>query len=198
MPASQRALCPTAAQKATLGDDGLEHSPVSPVRRYYAQLPPAQASRTVSSFTRAVLSQQPLNVASAIARDTLKLFAVTRGTSPGDTPVSRWQFQVSYPYYSPHATRPEVAAAIRQFGGGAPAVTAPLARFLRAYQLDGGYTPGPLYAAAALAGLIGSLGVFGRRGAASRRAARNPGAGDPGSAAPAPATRDSAAPAVAS
>jgi hypothetical protein len=127
-----------------------------------------------------VLSQQPLNVASAIARDSLKLFAAPRVTSPGDTPISRWQFQVSYPYYSPHATRPEVAAAIRQFGGGAPAVTAPLARFLRAYQLDGGYTPGPLYAAAALAGLIGSLGAFGRRGAASRRAARSPGAGDPG------------------
>ena len=39
----------------------------------------------------------------------------------------------------------------------------PLASFLRAYQLDGGYTPGPLLALAALAGLAGSLGVLRRR-----------------------------------
>ena len=147
-------MCPTTAQKAALGDDGLLHSPVSPVRRYYAELPPAEASHTVSAFTRTVFTQQPLRVASAIAGDAAKLFAVRRVTSPGDTPISRWQFQDSYPFYSPHATRPEVTAAIAQFGGGTPAVTAPLARFLRGYQLDGGYTPGPLYLIAVLAALI--------------------------------------------
>jgi hypothetical protein len=168
LPASQRAMCPTAAQKASLGDDGLLHSPVSPVRRYYAELPPAEASHAVSAFTRAVFTQQPLRVASAIARDAAKLFAVRRVTSPGDTAISRWQFQDSFPFYSPHATRPEVNAAIAQFGGGAPAVTAPLARFLRGYQLDGGYTPGPLYVIAVLAALIGSLSLVGRRRAGPR------------------------------
>ena len=163
VPASQRAMCPTAAQKAALGDDGLLHSPLSPVRRYYAELPPAEASHTVSSFTRAVFAQQPLRVASAIARDAAKLFAVRRVTSPGDTPISRWQFQDSYPFYSPHATRPEVTAAIAQFGGGTPAVSAPLARFLRGYQLDGGYTPGLLYLIAVLAAVIGSLSLAVRR-----------------------------------
>ena len=163
VPASQRAMCPTAAQKAALGDDGLLHSPVSPVRRYYAELPPAEASHTVSAFTRTVFTQQPLRVASAIATDAGKLFAVRRATSPGDTPISRWQFQDSYPFYSPHATRPEVTAAIAQFGGGTPAVTAPLARFLRGYQLDGGYTPGPLYLIAVLAAVIGSLSLAVRR-----------------------------------
>jgi hypothetical protein len=168
VPASQRAMCPTAAQKAALGEDGLLHSPVSPVRRYYAELPAAEASHTVSAFTRAVFAQQPLRVASAIASDAAKLFAVRRVASPGDTPISRWQFQVSYPFYSPHATPREVNAAIAQFGGGAPAVTAPLARFLRGYQLGGGYTPGPLYAIAVLAALIGSLSLVVRRRAGPR------------------------------
>jgi len=168
VPASQRAMCPTAAQKAALGDDGLLHSPVSPVRRYYAELPAAEASHTVSAFTRAVFTQQPLRVASAIVADAAKLFAVRRVTSPGDTPISRWQFQDSYPFYSPHATPREVDAAIAQFGGGAPAVSAPLARFLRGYQLGGGYTPGPLYVVAVLAALAGSLSLVIRRRAGPR------------------------------
>ena len=39
----------------------------------------------------------------------------------------------------------------------------PVAAFLRAYQLDGGYTPGPLLALCALAGLAGSLLALIRR-----------------------------------
>jgi hypothetical protein len=167
LPASERALCPTAAQKAALGDDGLEHNPASP--RYNTHLSHGAASHAASAFTRAVLAQQPVNVAAAITKDTLKLFAVARVTDPGDTPISRWQFQTAYPYYTPHATRAEVGAAVAQFGGGAPAVSAPLARFLRSYQLHGGYTPGPLYALAVLAGLAGSLALA---GPASRRSLR--------------------------
>ena len=45
-------------------------------------------------------------------------------------------------------------------GGGQPSVIRPLAEALRDYQLDGGYTPGPLLAVAALAGLAGSC-MFG-------------------------------------
>ncbi|HEX3489255.1 MAG TPA: hypothetical protein VHU92_07920, partial [Streptosporangiaceae bacterium] len=41
-------------------------------------------------------------------------------------------------------------------GGGRPSVSRPLAEALRDYQLHGGYTPGPLLALAALAGLAGS------------------------------------------
>jgi hypothetical protein len=39
----------------------------------------------------------------------------------------------------------------------------PVAAFLRAYQLGGGYTPGPLYAVFALAGLAGSAALLRRR-----------------------------------
>jgi len=38
-----------------------------------------------------------------------------------------------------------------------------MARFLRSYQLDGGYTPGPLLALCMLAGLAGSLVLLRRR-----------------------------------
>ena len=73
VPVAERPLCPTPAQKAALGDDGLEHNPASP--RFHTRLPPAAASHLVSRFTRAVLSQQWLNVASAFGQDTLKLFS---------------------------------------------------------------------------------------------------------------------------
>jgi hypothetical protein len=43
-------------------------------------------------------------------------------------------------------------------------VIRPLAGFLRSYQLDGGYTPGPFYLAATLLGLAGALSLAGRRG----------------------------------
>src|SRR5262249_59865894 len=87
-------------------------------------------------------------------------------TAPGDTPVGRWQFQSSYPQYPPYMTirggqvlfksfSPEGAVrwtwTAQGFGGGSPAVTTPLASFLRGYQLGGGYTPGPLLAFATLA-----------------------------------------------
>jgi hypothetical protein len=56
--------------------------------------------------------------------------------------------------------------------GGRAQVSRPVAAFLRTYQLDGGYTPGPLLALAALAGLAGSvlaLVLIRRAGDARRR-----------------------------
>jgi hypothetical protein len=50
-----------------------------------------------------------------------------------------------------------------QAGSGEPAVDRPLATLLRDYQLHGGYTPGPLYAAALAAGLLGALSGLARR-----------------------------------
>jgi len=49
-------------------------------------------------------------------------------------------------------------------------VNTTLAGFLRTYQLDGGYTPGPLLLFTALAGLAGSLGVLRRQASAAQRA----------------------------
>ncbi len=156
LPAVERGLCPTPAQRAH-GPDWLEHGSRSPIRVYYTGPLSARASRLVASFNDAVLSQQPERVLGTYARDAVKLFALSKVTSPGDTPVMRWQFQVSYPYLSPHATPAQVLPAIAAYGGGRPAVWRPGARFLRRYQLGGGYTPGPLLGFCVLAGLAVSL-----------------------------------------
>jgi hypothetical protein len=125
--------------------------------------PPGPGTSAIAAdFTQRVFWQDPAGVVAAIGRDALKLFALTRVTSPGDTPIARWQFQTTYPTYQ-HVSLRTVRAAGQRFGGGGPTVSRPLAAFLRAYQLGGGYTPGPLLALAALAGLAGSLGVLRRR-----------------------------------
>ena len=162
LPAPERGMCPTPAQQAA-GPDWLEYGDTSPIRPYYAHLPRAETDSLISDFNHRVLTQQPGRLAAAYGRDVVKLFALTRNGSPGDTPISRWQFQTTFPYFSPHATPRIVATAIGQYGGGAPAVWRPAASFLRGYQLGGGYTPGPLLALCALAGLAGSAAVALRR-----------------------------------
>ena len=162
LPAAERGMCPTPAQQA-LGPDWLEYGDGSPIRPYYANLPRDETDRLIADFNRRVLTQQPQRVAAAYGRDVAKVFALTRTASPGDTPISRWQFQTAYPYYPPHATEQIVAAATARFGGGAPAVWRPVAGFLRSYQLGGGYTPGPVLALCTLAGLAGSAALLRRR-----------------------------------
>ena len=136
-----------------MGIDGLVGSPDGPLLTY--QPPPGMTIGTMADrFELAVIRQQPMAVASAIQRDFIKLFALTRNTAPGDMPISRWQFQTTYPTYPPLITLRYVAS-IRP-GGGQPSVIRPLAEALRDYQLYGGYTPGPLFVVAALAGLAGS------------------------------------------
>ena len=162
LPAAERGMCPTQAQQAK-GPDWLEYGQGSPIRPYYSGLPRAQVDTMLSDFNHRVLTQQPLRVLTAYEHDVLKLFALTRNTSPGDTPVSRWQFQTTYPYYSSHATMPVVKTAVSRYGGGTPTVWRPVATFLRSYQLGGGYTPGPLLALFTLAGLAGSAAALLRR-----------------------------------
>jgi 4-amino-4-deoxy-L-arabinose transferase-like glycosyltransferase len=184
IPSYERSLCPTPQQRA-LGPDGLDHGARSPIKALKPGpgIPPAY--KIVSGFSHSVERQQPLRVLRAIARDSVKLFAATRTTSPGDTPISRWQFQTFFPVYPPYVTlsggqvrfaeiTPSGSLKIlgrgQPFGGGNPAVNKPIASFLRAYQLDGGYTPGPLLLLAAVAGLAGSLGVLRRRRTRAERA----------------------------
>ncbi|MBO0776054.1 MAG: phospholipid carrier-dependent glycosyltransferase, partial [Actinobacteria bacterium] len=176
LPAYVRPLCPSPAQKR-LGPDGLDHDLRSPIKTY---VPPAgmHNHNLMLDFARRVVLQQPLSVAAAIGADTLRPFAVHRVTIPGDTPITRWQFQDAYPQYPPYVTikhgqvtfanrtpdgTVQVLGTAARFGGGGPAVTAPLASFLRSYQLGGGYTPGPLLAFTAVAGLAGSLSLLRRR-----------------------------------
>ncbi len=160
LPADEQALCPTGSLALKLGNDALVHSPQSPLRSF--RPPGAGTSAIAGDFTHRVFWQDPLAVFAAIGGDALKLFAVTRVTDAGDTPIARWQFQPTYPTYQ-HVSLQTVRAAGQRYGGGGPAVDEPLAAFLRAYQLDGGYTPGPLLLLCTLAGLAGSIGVLRKR-----------------------------------
>lgn len=150
VPGYARPLCPPPQVAADLGVDGLSTDPTSAVFSYR---PPPGVSRGTAtrSFDQAVLTQQPLRVAAGIAGDAIKVFALTRNTRPGDPPIARWQFQETYPVYraADEAVLGQTATAT------APQATKPLAGALRAYQLHGGYTPGPLLLAFLVAGTAG-------------------------------------------
>jgi hypothetical protein len=169
LPPDERRLCPSPQVVAALGIDGLVGDPAGPLLSY--QPPQGMTIEAMADrFELAVARQQPVAVINAIHRDFIKLFAITRNTAPGDMLISRWQFQTTYPTYPPLITLRYVAS-IRP-GSGQPSVIRPLAKALRDYQLHGGYTPGPLLAVAALAGLAGScmLGVLRREHAATATA----------------------------
>jgi hypothetical protein len=178
VPSYERELCPTPAQKK-LGPDGLDHAASSPLTGYSVPTGVNQ-SAAVSNFVRSVIIQQPGLVLSAYGADAARLYEVHRVTSPGDTPIWRWQFQTGYPNYENYIRTNSDGVIILglkvqnpppnylyqplspSFGGKA-AVNKPLARFLRAYQLDGGFTPGPAYLAATVLALIGTLTLIRRR-----------------------------------
>jgi Dolichyl-phosphate-mannose-protein mannosyltransferase len=180
LPAPVRPLCPTPAEQAK-GPDFLEHSGQSPL--FSTPVKPGTRGQLISELGSAVVRQQPLRVAAAIAHDWLRLFALSRSGSA--TPISRWQFQTSYPTFPPWVTvnrssqivvglqfalgGPFQHSVLRPAYGGKAQVDRPVAAALRAYQLDGGYTPGPLFALLALLGIGGSVAalVARRRGTAA-------------------------------
>jgi hypothetical protein len=166
VPKAERGLCPTPAQQAK-GPDWLEYNAGSPVRPYYANLPRDETDSLLGRFNHSVLAQQPQRVLGAYASNVAELFALTRDGRASDTPIARWQFRTQFPYYPPHASMAVIDTAVGRYGGGRPAVWTPVAAFLRSYQLDGGYTPGPLMAVLVLAGLGGSVLVLRRRAGAA-------------------------------
>ena len=188
LPAAAAPLCPTPGEQAR-GPDWLEHSGESPL--HTAVIPPGTSrAALISDLRTAVERQQPVRVVASVLHDSLHLFTVTRRGSPGGTPISRWQFQAGYPTYFPQVTVGSGHVIVlglqrRVYGpfrhrtlspsyGGPAQVDRPVAAFLRSYQLDGGFTPGPLLALCVLAGLTGSALVLARgaRGARSRQLAR--------------------------
>jgi hypothetical protein len=170
LPANQQPLCPTPAQALKFGVDGLVNNPGSPRVEY----DPVNVRIGVEEdtiplqreFAYAVIKQQPMRVVGDITRDSIKIFALTRNTVAGDTPIKRWQFQNVYPTFPPGITAKGSHSATRVFaaagGGGKARVRRPLAVGLRFYQLDGGYTPGPVFLLGLLLGL-GGIFTFGRR-----------------------------------
>ena len=185
LPADVRPLCPAPSAQA-LGPDYLEHSGQSPL--YSVPEPPGKRRLLFGQLSSAIKRQQPLRVAGAILRDSVRLFALTRDGVESVTPISRWQFQDSYPSYPnwvtlrqgtiiiglQHAFGPFHYVPLKPAYGGQARVSLPLAKFLRGYQLHGGYTPGPAFLLAALLALAGSalLVIRRRLGESARQAAQ--------------------------
>ena len=158
IPAAQRALCPSPAQTLALGGvDGLLHNPRSP--GHTVPVPPGLSrDEFLDRFALATFRQQPLRVAASAARDSVRLFAPVRNGDPQVTPIARWQFQDFYPTYPRRYSMAFFTRLAHAHGSGGDLVAVqPAASFLRAYQLGGGYTPGPLYAAFLVAGVAGAL-----------------------------------------
>jgi hypothetical protein len=177
LPADVRPLCPTPSEQAH-GPDWLEHTKVSPL--HAAAIPPgANRNALINTLDSAVEHQQPGRVVAAIARDSVRLFALTRDQVGSVTPIARWQFQNHYAVYPPWVSLGQDHAIIvgvqkQAFSGfqfrkiGRAQVDRPVAAFLRSYQLGGGYTPGPLLALFTLAGVIGSVLALLRRAGSPR------------------------------
>jgi len=169
LPPDERLLCPTPAQALAFGVDGLVNNPNSPRVEYAVDIRrgvPDYNLPQQTQFADAVIKQQPMRVIGDIAKDSIKIFALTRNTVEGDTAVKRWQFQNTYPTFPPGITLRGSNSATNLFaasgGGGAARVLRPAAIALRYYQLHGGYTPGPLFLLTLLAGIAGIF-TFGRR-----------------------------------
>ena len=164
IPRAEGPLCPAPPVAEALGVDGLVNDPHAP--RQAHSVTDLRTGKEISTqplqvdFAYNVIRQQPMRVAGDIAKDAVKIFALTRNTQEGDTRVSRWQFQESYPIYPPAvprygATSPDNV--FRRAGGGKAHVYRPAAIMLRTYQLDGGYTPGPVFLLALVTGTAGIL-----------------------------------------
>ncbi|MBV9794863.1 MAG: hypothetical protein JO016_13080 [Actinobacteria bacterium] len=161
LPAYEKSLCPSP-QFVALGIDRIVNFASGPYETYK---PPAGQTRQqgYNNFIAQVVKQQPLAIPASVLRDAVRLFALTRDGVDPVTEISRWQFQTTYPVYPPGVTLQFVDEQAQHYGGGAPTTIKPLATFLRAYQLDGGYTPGPLLAVLTAGGFAGSLFGFARR-----------------------------------
>ena len=155
VPSAERLLCPSPVVVRSLnqGIDSLQHSPrwspLTLLRGRYQR----KKSVLAHDFAMAVVRQQPLRVVESVARDSMRLFAVTRDGSSRITDITRFQFQTSYPYYPPNTT----AGLDTRMAHSPPRVSKPLATTLRSYQLDGGYTPGPLLLACLIAAVLALL-----------------------------------------
>ena len=150
-------LCPALPREHRHGVDYYMYNETSPAK--LIELPDGyDIAELQRSFALKVIPHQPLDVAAAVAADFLKGFRPSKVDAANDVPVSRWQFQTSYPlFFTPEGLGPYSYA--RAFGEVDPQVNVPLATVLRGYQLSVGATPPLLLGLALLAGLAGGAGL---------------------------------------
>jgi hypothetical protein len=155
VPRLERPLCPspTVIKSLNQGVDSLLHSAQWSPLAHLTGRAWRDRPTLAQNFAKHVIVQQPLRVAASVAGDAMRLFAFTRDGNNRATDITRFQFQTTYPYYPPNTT----AQLDKKMARGAPVVVKALAVPLRAYQLDGGYTPGPLLLACVIVAVFALL-----------------------------------------
>jgi hypothetical protein len=153
IPANEQILCPQTPRAQRLGPDYWAHDAKSPYFALRDQVGSA-SDRLARDFSMRIIRHQPLDFLASVGSDAAKVFSWHRlHQSPADPPVDRWQFQTGFPTFLPLVNMEEITRLSHLYGDGDPVADASLTGFLRAYQLRGGYTPGPVLAVAVLLAL---------------------------------------------
>jgi hypothetical protein len=97
VPPAVRAICPSPYYQR-YSPDWLEHAAPSPL---LLNAPKIGRLQLYSVFDHAVEKQQPLRVVGSVLKDSIRLFEWSRDATIAITPISRWQFQHTFPGYTP-------------------------------------------------------------------------------------------------
>ncbi len=167
-PAEVKQLCPVEPLGSRRSPDFYAHTTLSPI--FHAKVPPGMTLQQLETrFAKAAMTQQPLRLTGAVLHDAARLFTWNHDNLANpDAPAERWRFQPSYPVYPTAVYLSTVAQVGADYGDAPPAVDRTIAADLRAYQLNVGFTPGPVMAAFLLLGLVGVCWRGRSRGAPAR------------------------------
>lgn len=155
IPQDEQVLCPTTPRGTRQGPDYWAHSPDSPYFVLQKRVGPVEVDRLTQDFCSRIIRHQPVDLVAAVGHDAAKVFQWNRlAQPPSDPPVDRWQFQKTMPLFLPLVSPDEISRLSHLYGDGDPATVPSLTTFMRAYQLRGGYTPGPVVALALLLALL--------------------------------------------
>lgn len=176
LPAPERQLCPAEPLAARRPRDFYIWSRESPLRA--VTLPPGIShTELVSSFSREVIREQPVDFLRAVAVDFFRGFAPVRGSLPLEPSIDKWRFTRDYPTrsyaFDPVQAQEHSAAredAMRAYGSIGGSADSRLTGILVAYQRVAA-TPGLLLLAALGAGALTAAGVGRARASGLRVAA---------------------------
>ena len=153
IPEDEQVLCPQVPRDLRPGPDYWAHDAASPYFVLQTRLPD-QVDNLTKDFSLRIIRHQPQDWAAAVGTDAVKVLSWNRiDHTPDDPTVVRWQFQEDTPLFPPLVSMDEITQLSHLYGNGDPVAVTPLAKFMRAYQLGGGYTPGPVLALSVLLAL---------------------------------------------
>ena len=170
-PADVKQLCPTEPLGARRSPEYYEHVLSAPL--YHATVPPGKTLKQLEmQFAKAAMTQQPLRLTGAVLHDASRLFTWNHDNLANpDAPTERWRFQVNYPVYPTAVYLSTVAQVGAHYGDSPPQLNSGVASFMRTYQLNVGFTPGPVMALFLIVGLAGVCWRGRSKGAPARPAA---------------------------